>query len=118
MSAANVWVPNPEGALVTELYQTAFGRAPDLTGLAQFTGALAGGLSAQQVAADLAASPEFLADHAGQSQSALVASLYENGLGRARCAGDLQVWAAATPAGVLFGVAASAEAGVYQIQKV
>ncbi len=117
-ATANVWVPDATGALVTELYQTAFGHAPDLGGLALFTSALQGGLSAQQVAQDLASSPEFLADHDGLGNAALVTSLYENGLGRAPSAADLQHWAGASTATVLFGVAASPEAAVHLIRNV
>ncbi len=116
---ANVWVPDATGALVTELYQTAFGRVPDPAGLAQFTGALQSGqVTAQQLAADLAASPEFLADHAGQGNAALVTSLYENGLGRAPGTADLQAWVGVSAASILFGVAASPEAAVHLIRNV
>ena len=117
-ATANVWVPDATGALVTELYQTSFGHAPDLGGLALFTSALQGGLSAQQLAQDLASSPEFLADHDGLGNAALVTSLYENGLGRAPSAADLQHWAGASTATVLFGVAASPEAAVHLIRNV
>ena len=115
---SNVWAPDADGALVTEIYQTAFGHAPDLGGLALFTGALQGGLTAQQLAQDLAASPEFLADHAGQSNAALVTSLYSNGLGRTPGAAELQHWAGVSAAAILFGVAASPEASTYLIRNV
>ena len=115
---ANVWVPDPTGATVTEFYQTAFGHAPDLDGLRLFSTALQGGLSVQRLAQDLASSPEFLADHAGQNNAALVTSLYENGLGRAPSAADLQHWSAASAATILFGVAASSEAAVHLIRNI
>ncbi len=115
---ANVWVPDAAGATVTEFYQTAFGHAPDLGGLGLFTTSLQGGLSVQQLAQQLAASPEFLADHAGQGNAALVTSLYESGLGRAPSAADLQSWAGAGAATVLLGVAASPEAAVHLIRNV
>lgn len=115
---ANVWVPDPVGATVTEFYQTAFGHAPDLGGLALFSSALGTGQSVQQLAQAIAASPEFLADHAGQGNAALVTSLYENGLGRAPGAAELQHWAGASAATILFGVAASPEAAVHLIQNV
>lgn len=117
-TTGNLWVVNPTGAAVTELYETAFGQAPDLGGVALFGSALQGGLSVQQLAADLASSPEFLTDHAGQGNAALVTSLYENGLGRAPSAADLQHWAGITAAGVLFGVAASPEAAMHLIRNV
>ncbi len=115
---SNLWVPDPTGAAVTALYETAFDRAPDEGGLAQFTNGLQGGLTLAQVAADLAASPEFLADHAGQSNADLVRSLYANGLGRAPSAADLQGWAGQPAATILLGVAASPEAKAYLIQTV
>ena len=112
---AHLWVPSANGALVTQLYQTALGRDPDLGGLQTWTQALQGGLTPAQVAAGIAASPEFQADHAGQDATALVGSLYADGLGHTPDAAGAQFWAGALQAGagqgsVLLGIATSPEA--------
>ncbi len=120
---ANVWVPDANGALITELYETAFGRAPDPGGLAVFTQALQGGLTPQQIAQSIAASPEFMADHAGQGPSALVTSLYATGLGRVPDQPGLNHWVTSLQAGtttgsVLSGIATSPEAYGHLIRPV
>ena len=112
---ANVWVPDQEGALVTQLFETAFNRAPDLQGLAVDLKALAAGLTPLQLADDIAGSAEFQSDHAGQSPTALVTSFYANGLGRAPDQAGLSRFVAALPSGpgagaVLLDIATSPEA--------
>lgn len=119
----NVWVPDASGALVTELYETAFARAPDPAGLAGFSQALHAGQTPQQIAQSIASSPEFLADHAGQDPTALVTSLYANGLGRAPDPAGLQhnvaaLQSGATTGSILLGIAASPEAYGHLIRPV
>ena len=69
-----------------------------------------------QVAQGMFGTPEFTALHSGQSDSAFVNSLYENGLGRAPDTAGSNFWTgllstgAATRPEVLLGIAQSAEA--------
>jgi hypothetical protein len=52
--------PEALARVVTAAYQDVLGRAPDLQGLASWTGALGNGLAPSQLLAKLAASPEFI----------------------------------------------------------
>jgi hypothetical protein len=118
-----VWVPNATGSFITELYHTAFGRVPDLGGLAAFTGALQNGSTMLQVAQDIVASPEFAADHAGQTATALITSFYEDGLGRQPDAAGLQanlgaLQSGASEAQILLGIATSPEAGTHLLPSI
>ena len=74
------------------LYQDALSRSPDAGGLATFTQALNRGVSRQQVAAAVFASPEYLRD--------LVASLYQLYLKRAADDGGLNGFVASLGSGV------------------
>ena len=114
-ATANVWVPNPTNALITQLYETALGRVPDLPGLAGDAQALVAGASMLQIADSLAASPEFRADHAGQSAAQLVTSFYANGLDRLPDPGGLQTYTDVVQSGAgtgaaLLAIASSTEA--------
>lgn len=66
--AADLLAPEMAGmddaGLVSGLFQAALGRAPDAEEFDLHTGRLASGVSRAQVAADVAGSPEALADHA------------------------------------------------------
>jgi hypothetical protein len=115
-ATTHVWVPDPQGALITELYETGLGRAPDLAGLLGWKQQLSAGLTPLQLAQEIATSPEFVADHAGSSNAAFVTSLYQDGLGRTPGASELQGWVGQLQAGavstnVFYGIATSAEAG-------
>jgi Domain of unknown function (DUF4214) len=114
-TTAQVFVPNAAGTLVTELYETGLARAPDQGGLQYFTAAYSTE-TPSQIATEITASSEFLADHAGQSNSAYVTSLYQDGLGRAPDTTGLDYWTAqlnsgaATRSDVLLSIATSSEA--------
>jgi hypothetical protein len=120
-STAAVWSPDPDGALVHQLYQAGLGREVEAgsTGAAFWSGTLQGGATPQQVADGIAGSAEFAADHAGQDAAAFVASLYQDGLGRAPDQAGLQFWAGGlqagslTPGEVLLGIGGSAEAAAH-----
>jgi hypothetical protein len=72
-----------------------------------------------QIAAGIAASPEFLADHASQSNAAYVTSLYQAGLGRAPDVAGLASWTSTLSTGalsrsaVLLDIATSPEAAAH-----
>jgi hypothetical protein len=115
-ATTHVWVPDPQGALITELYETGLSRAPDLAGLQGWEQQLSAGLTPLQLAQEIATSAEFNADHAGSSNAAFVSSLYQAGLGRTPDASELQGWVGQLQAGagstnVLYGIATSTEAG-------
>ena len=73
---SDVFVPRPTAAGVYQLFETGLGREPDLAG-AQFATneVLQSGLSLLQVAQQISSTSEFLADHAGQTNTAYVNSL-------------------------------------------
>jgi hypothetical protein len=93
-------------AFVCLVYEDLLGRVPDAGGLAAWEGLLAAGVSRQQVAYDIATSPEHFTD--------LVQGDYEYFLGRAADAGGLSTWVGAleagwTPQAVLAGILSSPE---------
>jgi len=100
---------SPEAAnLVSGIYQAELGRAPDAPGLNQYLGALAGGLSLDDVRASIGGSAEAM-DAA--------AAVYTQTLGRTADASGLALYRAAVSKGVSLGdmraqLAASPEAGV------
>jgi hypothetical protein len=111
---ANVWVQNTNGALVNDMFKTGLNRDADPSGLQTWTQQLQLGLGAAGLANQIASSAEFQADHAGQSATAYVTSLYQDGLGRAPDPSGLQNWVGAmqngaSQASVLLGIATSAE---------
>ena len=87
--------------IVREDYLTGLGRAPDPAGLAQWREFLNGGGTPGQLAEQISQSQEFQSLHTGQTDQAYIASLYENGLGRAPDPGGLQGWVGALQAGSL-----------------
>ena len=114
-ATADLWAPDANGELVTQLYMTGLGRNPELSAVSAWTAQLGTGLSAQQLAQDIAASPEFGALHNGQSPEDFVSGLFASGLGRTPDAAGLQGWtgqmrAGAAPATLLLGIATSPEA--------
>ena len=104
----DVWLASQPGGLVTELYRTELGRTPDPTGLAGDLAALATGASPLQLANAISQSAEFLADHAGQSTTALITSLYNNGLGRSPDPTGLQTFTGLLQSGQTVGYVALA----------
>ena len=92
--------PNDAPAIVTRLYEGAFGRAPDSTGLSHFTASIEHGTTVRDVASALTASPEFQS-HAGTlGNPAFVSALYQNVLNRTAGADEVQYWSSQLDAGV------------------
>jgi hypothetical protein len=111
---AGVYAPNLAGTLAHDLYETGLGREVDPTGLAAFQNTYSI-LTPLQFANGIAASAEFQADHANQSNSAYVTSLYEAGLGRSPDIAGAAFWTGLLNSGtgrgtVLAGIATSGEA--------
>lgn len=79
-------------ATIARLYGAAFARAPDAGGLAVQLGAVASGVSTQQIATNFINSAEFVARYGASSSDTLYATaLYRNVLGRDPDAGGLAV---------------------------
>ncbi|MCO8164196.1 DUF3616 domain-containing protein [Pseudomonas sp. 21LCFQ010] len=78
---------------IIALYQAAFGRTPDSAGLQFWTQQVRGGASLNDITQSFAQSTEFASVSAG-SATQLVASLYQNTLGRAPDAAGLAYWSA------------------------
>lgn len=106
---------NDPASIVTRLYEGAFGRDPDSTGLSHSTAALEHGDGIGSVAAALTASPEFQSHGGALTSSSFVSSLYETILHRTADAEEAQYWAHRIDAGtsradVLVAIAQSSEA--------
>ena len=71
------------------LYQAAFNRTPDTTGLTYWTHSLDNGNSLHNVALSFVTGPEFAAKYGSLNNSAFVTQLYQNVLHRAPDAGGL-----------------------------
>jgi hypothetical protein len=114
-TTARLWVPNAAGTLAHELYKTGLGRDVEQAALPDFRAAF-NALTPSQLAANLATSAEFTADHAGQGNAVYVAGLYQAGLGRAADPDGAAFWTgqldggAATRGDVLLAIATSGEA--------
>ncbi|AMO23983.1 hypothetical protein UC35_15340 [Ramlibacter tataouinensis] len=80
---------NGNGGMAYRLYRAAFDRTPDLPGLGFQIGALDGGLTVNQVAANFIASPEFQTKYGALTNTQYVTQLYQNVLHRAPDAGGL-----------------------------
>lgn len=89
---ANVTYSGTVEAQAARLYDTAFGRAADSGGYAQYTRALINGFTLKQAAVSFLQSGEFTTRYgASPSDQALVDGLYQNTLGRAPdAAGEAQ----------------------------
>lgn len=100
-------------AQVVRLYQVALGRGTDPGGLASWSDKLAAGTPLTALAAEIAASPEYVARHAGTARDA-VAQIYRDALAREPDAAGLEYWTdvlrARGPAELLANLAESAEA--------
>jgi Ca2+-binding RTX toxin-like protein len=77
-------------AEVYRMYQAAFGRAPDAAGEADWTSQLKSGVSLQQIASDIVASPEFQTDN--PNAATLVTNLYLNALHRTPDGAEQAFW--------------------------
>jgi hypothetical protein len=103
---------------VHELFETGLGREVETAALPYYKAAYLT-QSPLQVAASIASSPEFAADHAGQSGEVYVNSLYQAGLGRPADPQGTAFWAGqlssggATRSDVLLGIATSGEAAAH-----
>jgi hypothetical protein len=117
-TTAQVYVPNAGGTLTHELFETGLGREVELTALPYYLAQYAT-QTASQFAAGIASSAEFLADHAGQNNSAYVSSLYQAGLGRGADPQGLAYWTgllsngAASRGDALLAIATSPEAAAH-----
>jgi len=76
--------------LISSLYQSILGREADTGGLAFYTAKLVGGTSAQQIAAELFNSSEYL--NRSVTESNLVSGLFQSILGRSASAADLDFY--------------------------
>ena len=74
------------------MYQVAFGRDADASGMDHWFDTLSAGGSIWQIANNFVNSAEFVAAHAGQTDQQFVQSLYQNTFGRAADAGGLAYW--------------------------
>ena len=121
---AEVWSRNTGGTLIHELYETGLGREVELGsfGLGFWQNLLQTGTTPLQLAQLILSNPEPQALHAGQSDSAFVSSLYQDGLGRAADPAGLAFYTGAlqsgslTRAGVLLSIATSPEAATHLIR--
>jgi hypothetical protein len=110
-----LWVQDGAAAEVARLYDTAFSRLPDVTGLAYWTSALEHGTTLLQAAQGFIASAEFQADYGSPDNAGFVTLLYNNVLHRAPDAGGQAYWVSLlnsgqdTRAQVVVGFSESAE---------
>ena len=112
---SDIWLPDANGTLITDLYQAGLGRDPELPAVTAWQQQLTAGLTPLQLAQAITGSAEFATDHAGQDPGAFVTSLYASALGRTPGGSELQGWVGqlnhgASSASVLLGIATSAEA--------
>ncbi|PZW49086.1 Calx-beta domain-containing protein [Humitalea rosea] len=99
--AAGIWDLNENAAVVARIYDTVFGRLPDVGGLSFWRDALdAGAISQREVAASFVGSPEFQAKYGALGNQDFAAALYVNTLDRAPDAGGLAYWTNTLNAGV------------------
>ena len=114
-SAAGIWAPDPVAAEVGRIYDTAFARLPDASGLEFWKTAIESGQDTlEQVAGDFVASAEFQSKYGTLDNPNFVKALYENALHRAPDSGGLAYWANALATGtsradVVLGFSESAE---------
>jgi hypothetical protein len=95
-----LWVGNVDAAEVARLYDTALGRLPDLSGLANWTNTLEVGASLQTVANGFVGSAEFQANYGALDNTGFVSQLYQNALHRAPDTAGLNAWLAELNSGV------------------
>lgn len=112
-----VGVLNSSGAAeqVAHLYQAAFGRSADLTGLQYWTGQLEGNAATVVNAADsFASSTEFMGKYGQLSDANYVSQLYQNVLGRAADAAGQSYWQGQLASGCTRGQVLSGLAQSYE----
>ena len=118
-ATSDVFIPRPTAAGVYEMYETGLGRDGDIGGV-RFASdeVLQSGRTLLQVAQQITSTPEFLADHASQSNASYIDSLYQDGLGRSADPASAALTSALnggqiTRGDALFAVASSPEAAAY-----
>jgi hypothetical protein len=114
VTSDGVFAYNPNSAIIREDYQLAFGRDADTPSLALATAYVGSGGTLQQVAQNLALTPEFQSLHGPQTDQQYVDSLYLNGLGHAADPASEAAWVGALQSGatrsdVMGALAQSAE---------
>ena len=104
------------GDMVRRLYDTALDRSADAAGLAANSAALLNGTQTEfQVAATLITSAEFTSKYGTLSNTAFVAQMFQNAIGRAPTAAESLAWTSALTAGtvsradLVVGIAESSE---------
>ena len=90
---------NTPEAQAARLYQAAFARAPDASGLGYWAGVLQGGTSLSDIAAGFLAGAEFQARYGTLDNTGFVNALYQNVLGRAADASGSAFWTGALASG-------------------
>ena len=115
-TTAQVWGRNTDGTLVHELFETGLNREVELPALAFWKNTLqTNALTPLTLAQVISTEPEFTALHAGQDNTAYIASLYQADFGRAPDAAGAQFWGSLLAAGtlsrpgVLLGIATAPE---------
>ena len=116
-TTTQIYVPDAAGTLAHKLYETGLGREVERAALPAFKAAFATE-TLSQIAASMAASPEFAADHGGQSNDAYIGSLYQSALGRLPEAGAVAFWtgqlnSGATRGDLLLSFATCSEAAAH-----
>ena len=87
-ATSKVFARDTAGTLLHNIYETALGREAELEGLAYWKSQLPF-LSPAGIAAQIAAQPETLSRHAGQSDTQYIADLIQTGFGRAPTQAEL-----------------------------
>jgi hypothetical protein len=87
-----LWIGNAPAAEVARLYDSVFGRLPDASGEAYWTGVLEAGASLQNVANGFVGSVEFQSTYGALNNTDFVTTIYENVLHRAPDSGGLSYW--------------------------
>lgn len=93
-----VYDPKDAVAVVYRMYDSAFGRAPESSGLNGWTASLQKGLAVADMATAFAASSEFVATYGALSDQQFVEQLYRNVLDREGDAAGIDGWTSALTA--------------------
>ena len=112
--AAGIWDVSEAGAEVARLYDTVFGRLPDVGGFSGWVAALNGGESLQALANTFVTSAEFTNTYGALDNADFVSALYQNTLHRVGDVAGVANWTGALAAGstraqVVLGFSESAE---------
>ncbi|MER2265838.1 DUF4214 domain-containing protein [Methylobacterium oxalidis] len=115
---AGVFVADKHASDAARFYYGLLDRAPDASGLQNWTAAMESGLSVQETAQWFLNSAEYQAKYPNLNDAAFVETIYQNALGRSAEASGLQHWTSAlsggaTRAEVASGIAESTEAQQY-----